>query len=266
MPAAKAPEQVNNSGLSPELSQKLADYAKAGMKQRHAPGLAIGIVKSGQLVWSGYFGYADLQKKKPVGAETMFQIASVSKTFTAIGMMQQMEQGKFKITDPVNPLAPYPIFRPDKPGCREVEFLDVFTHRSGGGELMSYRQLLNIFPTTLVLPGQERPPLAESFSRWHPAANLSGDQMVLLQLLRGQHGAGAGEFERAEFQRLYGSAHPPAAWDELRAIFTRPIRSSKTRPPATPPRAACMFRCPQRATRPRPCAGCIRMWRTCRAI
>jgi len=162
--SAQEPSSINNAGLDPALSLRLEQTAKSGMKNYRTPGLAVGIVKAGKLVWSGYFGCADLAKKKPVGEKTVFQIASVSKTFTALGLMQQMERGKSKVDDPINSRTPYPVFRPAKQGCREVTFMDVFTHRSGGGELMSYRQLGRLVPTALLLPGQERPPLAKIFT------------------------------------------------------------------------------------------------------
>jgi CubicO group peptidase (beta-lactamase class C family) len=161
---AGEPAQVNNKGLDPALSQKLKTYAESGMKTWRAPGLAIGIVKNGKLVWTGYFGYADIKNKKPITEASVFMPASVSKTFTAVGLMQQWEKGKFKVDDPVNPYGPYPVYKPHIQGCREVNFMDVFTHTSGGGELMSWRQLGRILPTTIVLKGQDRPPLKELYT------------------------------------------------------------------------------------------------------
>ena len=161
---AEEPSQVTNNGLDSRVSGRLEAYARDGMKRWKAPGLAIGIVKGGRLVWTGYFGYADIKNKKPITGNSVFMPASVSKTFTAVGLMQQWEKGKFKIDDPVNPYGPYPVYKPHKQGCREANFMDVFTHTSGGGELMSWRQLGRILPTTVVLKGQERPPLKEVYT------------------------------------------------------------------------------------------------------
>jgi len=194
---AEDPRQVNNFSLSPELSEKLEQYAQEGMKKWHSPGLAIGMVKDDQLVWQGYFGWADLKQKKPVTENSVFLIGSVSKTFTAIGLMQQYEQGKFQMDDPVNPCAPYPLFRPQKPGCREVTFLDVFTHTSGGGELMSWRQLGKILPTTVLFKGQERPPLKKTYTdgirpricpgtKWAYCNFCFGGLGLILETLSGQ--------------------------------------------------------------------------------
>lgn len=158
-----SPSTVNNFYLPPELSKKLEAYAQEGMRKWHTPGLAIGIVKGDQLAWSGYFGYADLKNQEPISENSVFETASVSKTFTAIGIMQQYEQGKFQLDDPVNQFSPYALYRPGKKSCREVIFLDILTHTSGAGELMSWRQMAFLLPTLLVPDNFERPPLKVLF-------------------------------------------------------------------------------------------------------
>jgi len=157
------PSTVNNFSLSAELSKKLEAYAQEGMKKWHAPGLAIGIVKGDQLVWSGYFGYADLKNQELISENSVFETASVSKTFTAIGIMQEYEQGKFQLDAPVNQFAPYALYRSGKKSCRQVTFLDILTHTSGAGELMSWRQIAFLLPTLLVPDNFERPSLKALF-------------------------------------------------------------------------------------------------------
>jgi len=161
---AQEPSFVNNNGLDPGQSKKIEDLVKEGMKKWHSPGLAVGIVKDGKLAWTGYFGYADLKNKKAVSKNSEFLIGSISKTFTALALMQQMEKGRFHLEDAVNPYGPYPVYRTAKTGCREATFLDVFTHTSGAGELMSWRQLGKLIPTTLVLKGQDRPLLRKIYN------------------------------------------------------------------------------------------------------
>ena len=129
-----APGTVNNFSLSPELSQKLERSAQEGMKKWHAPGLAIGIVQGNTVIWSGYFGYSDIKEKKPVGESTVFRIGSISKTFTAIAMMQLYEQGRFQLSDPESKYTPFPLFRNQSGCCPDPTLLNIFTHTSGGGE------------------------------------------------------------------------------------------------------------------------------------
>ena len=95
---------------------------------------------------------------------TVFRIASISKTFTAVAMMQLMEQGKFKPEDPIDNFAPYPIFHQKSACCQKPTFLNVFTHTSGGGEFRYPFQRLNPNdPSHLVYRGKPRPDLKTYF-------------------------------------------------------------------------------------------------------
>lgn len=63
------------------------------------PGMCVGVVKDGDLVYSHAEGYANLEKKIPLTTEYLFQIASVTKTFTANLMMQYEQEGKANVDD-----------------------------------------------------------------------------------------------------------------------------------------------------------------------
>jgi len=72
------------------------------MEDGDIPGLSLVIVKAdGQVVMKGY-GYADLAQKTPVGPDTMFELASCSKAFTALAALRCEQQGLLKIDDPVS--------------------------------------------------------------------------------------------------------------------------------------------------------------------
>jgi CubicO group peptidase (beta-lactamase class C family) len=74
----------------------LQDYAAAN----HFPGYAYGIVVDEQLVYSGSNGYADIEKKIPATTKSMFRIASMSKSFTAMAILKLRDEGKLKLDDP----------------------------------------------------------------------------------------------------------------------------------------------------------------------
>src|SRR3989344_3767900 len=65
------------------------------------PGLAVGIVHNGKLVYQKGFGFADIESKIAMLPKTCFRIASISKTFTAVAIMQLVEQGKINLDDRV---------------------------------------------------------------------------------------------------------------------------------------------------------------------
>src|SRR4030095_14904681 len=66
-------------------------------------GATISVVKDGKLLFAKGYGYADVEKKKPVSAEeTLFRPGSVSKLFTWTAVMQLVEQGKLELDRNVN--------------------------------------------------------------------------------------------------------------------------------------------------------------------
>ncbi len=71
------------------------------------PGVAVGIVHRGKLVYGKGFGYADIENAVPVTPSTAFRIASNSKTFTAVGIMQLVERGKLSLDDRVRKHLPW---------------------------------------------------------------------------------------------------------------------------------------------------------------
>ena len=64
------------------------------------PGLAFGIVVDGKLVYTGNYGYTDIEKKIPVTSSSLFRIASMSKSFTAMAILKLRDEGKLNLDDP----------------------------------------------------------------------------------------------------------------------------------------------------------------------
>jgi CubicO group peptidase (beta-lactamase class C family) len=82
------------------------------------------IAEKGKIIYTKYLGYADLDKKIPNGPDARFDIASISKTFTAVALLQLMETKKFRLDDPFAhyfPDFPYPA----------VTIRQMLTHTSG---------------------------------------------------------------------------------------------------------------------------------------
>lgn len=66
------------------------------------PGMSAGVVKDGQLVWARGFGFADVENGVPAAPETPYHLASVTKTFAAVILMQLVQEGKLSLDDPVS--------------------------------------------------------------------------------------------------------------------------------------------------------------------
>ncbi|SDC08800.1 Beta-lactamase [Pelagirhabdus alkalitolerans] len=65
------------------------------------PGAAISMIEDGQVTWMGTFGYADLDVNRKVDQNTVFQVASISKSVTALGVMKLVEDGLINLDDPI---------------------------------------------------------------------------------------------------------------------------------------------------------------------
>ncbi len=134
------------------------------LKNEHTlPGLAVGVVQDGELVFAKGYGLANIEKETPATPDTIFRIGSISKTFTAVGIMQLWEQGRFQLDDPVNDyLKAYKLISPD-PDAPPITFRHLLTHTSGIGEV---RDLSDILRPTVGLSAkadQPRLPLREYY-------------------------------------------------------------------------------------------------------
>jgi len=66
----------------------------------HFPGIAFGVVVDGKLVYTGNYGYTDVEKKIPVSSSSLFRIASMSKSFTCMAILKLRDEGKLNLDDP----------------------------------------------------------------------------------------------------------------------------------------------------------------------
>ncbi len=80
------------------------------LKHDSVPGGALAIVKDGRLVLAKGYGWANVETKEPVRPAMLFGVASISKSITAVTALKMIEEGKFKLDEPIlkllGPLAP----------------------------------------------------------------------------------------------------------------------------------------------------------------
>ena len=66
-------------------------------QEQHVPGLVWGIVRDGRLVHVGAAGVQDVETRRPVGADSLFRIASMSKAFTALAILRLRDEGRLRL-------------------------------------------------------------------------------------------------------------------------------------------------------------------------
>jgi CubicO group peptidase (beta-lactamase class C family) len=77
----------------PAIDRIFADF----QRESHAPGLVYGIVADGRLVHVNAFGVQDFRARRPVNADSLFRIASMSKAFTALAILKLRDEGKISL-------------------------------------------------------------------------------------------------------------------------------------------------------------------------
>ncbi|MDR7136102.1 CubicO group peptidase (beta-lactamase class C family) [Lysobacter niastensis] len=97
------------------------------------PGMSAAILEDGDVLWTEGFGYADVEHRVPATPDTLYQIASVTKTFTAILTLRLVEQGKLDLDAPVSRYVPE--IKDDR-----VQIRHLLSHTSEGtpGEKFNY--------------------------------------------------------------------------------------------------------------------------------
>jgi len=94
-------------------------------------GLAVGVVRDGRLEFFYGHGVADIASKTPITEDTVFRIASITKTFTAIAVMQLWERGLIDLDAPANEyLRAYQLI-PSKSSFRPATVRHLLTHTAG---------------------------------------------------------------------------------------------------------------------------------------
>lgn len=87
-----------------EAWARVAQFAEARMREANTPGMAVAITSRERLLHVGVFGYANLHAKRPLAADALFEIGSISKSFTSIALLQLRDEGRF---DPRAPIVEY---------------------------------------------------------------------------------------------------------------------------------------------------------------
>ncbi|PYV38007.1 MAG: hypothetical protein DMG06_26670 [Acidobacteria bacterium] len=103
---ARAPGNQKSAGLKDGTSEKtlIADLEKQIpklMEKAKVPGLSIVIIKDAKLFWRRGFGIKDSVSKEPVDNDTVFELASVSKTVFAYAVMKLCEKGVMNLDTPL---------------------------------------------------------------------------------------------------------------------------------------------------------------------
>jgi CubicO group peptidase (beta-lactamase class C family) len=111
----------------PLVEKMYREYAE----KNHFPGYAFGIMLDGNLVYSGSGGYTDIEKKTAASTQSMFRIASMSKSFTSMAILKLRDEGKLKLDDPVYLYIPEMKGQQLTADAPDITIRNLLTHSAG---------------------------------------------------------------------------------------------------------------------------------------
>src|SRR5712691_11688614 len=121
--------------LTPDLHraiEQVDSLAAAEIAKDNIGSITIGIVSGGNLLWTKSYGYADMEKKIPATKDTVYRIGSITKQFTALMLLQLAEQGKVRLSDPVEKYFPEVNKLQGRfPNAPPITLVQLATHTSG---------------------------------------------------------------------------------------------------------------------------------------
>ncbi|MEL7159164.1 MAG: serine hydrolase domain-containing protein, partial [Bacteroidota bacterium] len=133
-----------SQGFDPERLQRVSDYMQQLVDDGILPNAQTIVLRRGQMIHRGTFGYSDLEQKTPARPDDIYRIASQTKALVTVGLMMEFEKGQFLLEDPVSKYIPaFAEMRvlkdhdPDtkeyttEPAKRQVTIRDLITHTAG---------------------------------------------------------------------------------------------------------------------------------------
>jgi D-alanyl-D-alanine carboxypeptidase len=83
-------------------ADRVDDYIKKQMQRQHIPGLSLAIVRDGKILKARGYGLANVEMNVPATPSTVYQLASVTKQFTATAIMLLAQEGKISLDDKID--------------------------------------------------------------------------------------------------------------------------------------------------------------------
>ncbi len=125
-------------------ADKIDDYLGTQMQRLHIPGVSLAIVRDGRVIKAQGYGFANLELKAPATKETVYEIGSNTKQFTAAAIMMLVEEGKVHLDDSVTK------YFPEAPETwSAITIRHLLTHTSGIQNHVAVPDWLDVFRTNL---------------------------------------------------------------------------------------------------------------------
>ena len=120
----------SQKGGSINSIKQLTDSIEVIIKQENITGLMLGITTKDSVLFSGGFGYSDLNTRRSVNESTLFRMGSITKMFVSLGIMKLVNEGKLKLDDELKKIAPEVPFKNKWESTNPVRVVHLLEHTS----------------------------------------------------------------------------------------------------------------------------------------
>lgn len=158
---------------APASVDEFRGAAEQILRETGLPGAGLALVRAGGVEWAGGVGLADRDARTPVTADTHFRVGSISKTFVAMALVQQYEDGAMDIEAPVSELAPDVAIDNPWNQSSPVTVLQLLQHTAGFDD-MHFTEMYNLHdaPGLPLVDVLRRNPASRRV-RWRPGTRMS---------------------------------------------------------------------------------------------
>jgi CubicO group peptidase (beta-lactamase class C family) len=177
MTTTQAPPRIRNGRGRSDQDAQLLTITEA-LNRWPSAGLAVAVIREGEPPRFHTFGVADVASGQPITEQTVFRVGSLTKTFTAIAIMQLWEQGLIDLDAPANTyLSTFQIV-PADPQLRPATVRHLLTHTGGVGYWRRFSDLLHPTLGSGVQAHRPAPSLRVYYRRGLPQEIQPGTKWV----------------------------------------------------------------------------------------
>ncbi|MGX5817189.1 serine hydrolase domain-containing protein [Chitinophaga lutea] len=142
------------------------------IQRERMPGLMVSIVTRDSILYAGGIGVSDIASGEKTDSRTLFHLASITKTFTALGIQKLISEGKLRLDDPIASIAPEIPFENQWEKDHPVRIIHLLEHTAGFDDVQ-LNQMINT--TGRLMRGIDAVRFVESSlrSRWPPGEKFA---------------------------------------------------------------------------------------------
>lgn len=157
---------------SPKTTAELREQIEKVLKDNRTPGAGVAIVKRDGPEWVVGIGLADVEARKPVTADTLFRIGSVSKGFVSLSVLKLQQEGKLNLQDTLRSRAPDLEFSNPWEATDPVRIVHLLEHTAGWDDMALREYAATPTDNLQLKEGLAFNPSSRT-SRWKPGTRFS---------------------------------------------------------------------------------------------